>query len=430
MLSLEKYFKIIEDMKSTFENNTTTRKKNNRKYPRNKKKLDALPANTNIYLYNGHGKDMCDPITHQPLEAIVPDNCILVTTGLCGRVTYYNEDRINLFREDSEESRRLLRYPYLKENLVELSKRMNEPIENFHIKFPGDKYIVSSFNPVQEWNTPNLFKFAVSGLCEKRDMERLPKGIKAYEILKEIIPKIVRRVEDNFPGILRTVYVGTYLTNLEGTSDKYPYKKKLHSSETFDFFNRIDKNEPFLSPSRLQTLLEEYLYSITFKEFKSFFSASTLPPVSEVRGVVEDLYYDSYREEIQDDTTLNPENIKEIARYLQESEYNVYDIIPNYQEENNNNNKTSEPTISLNTKSIMENLPGIHYFTICRSVDKTCEEGASLRRTTSTVENQDRRASIEKALEVRSNYLPNLETKEGGTRKKTQRKRKGTRSIV
>jgi hypothetical protein len=76
------------------------------------------------------------------------------------------------------------------------------------------------------------------------------------------------------------------------------------------------------------------------------------------------------------------------------------------------------------TKNLMETFPGIHYFTICRSVADNCEAGATLRRTSSEIENKGRREEIEKALISRSEFVGNDENQLGGTRKKRKAKTK------
>lgn len=376
-------------------------KKNQRKtivYRRNKGKLNAFPANTNIYRYGGHGTDMCDPNTHQPIEATVPGDCILITTGLCGRVNSFNQLEIDLFHESTEESRKLLRYPYLKENLAELAKRLKVPVENFHVKLPGETYIVSSFYPVAEWDTEHVFMVSESGLCEKRDIELLPDNVKTYAIFKTILPYIIKQVKADFSGNLQTVDVAKRLEDytFEGFQkwDSWrldSLKAKLKSPDRISFFAEIAEKKPVLSEEELKKYLEEYLYKITIKEFIAYFQASTFPTATQVKTVTNAHYKKKYKKDATPDSILKATDIKTITSNLMNSQYT--------------------------TKNLMETFPGIHYFTLCRSVPDNCEEGATLRRTKSEILNKGRRDEIEKALLSRSEFF-------GGTRKKQKSKRK------
>jgi hypothetical protein len=385
--------------------------KNRRKtivYPRNKEKLNAFPANTNIYRYGGHGTDMCNPNTHQPLEATVPEDCILITTGLCGRVTNFNKVEVDFFRESTEHSRKLLRYPYVKENLIELSKQLNIPVENFHIKLPGEKYIVSSFYPTAEWNSENTFMISESGLCEKRDMELLPDTVQTYNISKQMIPYLINYIKKDISGNIQTVDIPNRIQEYDFKPFQHwsswrvnSLKAKLISPDRISFFTEIAEKKPVLSEEELKKSLEEYLYRISVKEFIDYFKASTFPTATQVKTVTNSYYKKKYKKDPTPDSILKGEDIKSITMNLQNSQGSNY-----------------------TTKYLMETFPGIHYFTICRSVAANCEEGATLRRTSSEIENKGRREEIEKGLLSRYEFLSNQENKLGGTRKKRKGKRK------
>jgi hypothetical protein len=396
---------IAKKIQNILESKETRNQKQTIVYRRNKGKLNALPANTNIYRYGGHGTDMCDSKTHQPIEATVPEDCILITTGLCGRVTKFNKVELDFFRESTEESRKLLRYPYVKENLAELAKRLKVPVENFHIKLPGEKYIVSSFYPTAEWNSESTFMISESGLCEKRDMELLPESIQTYSIYKMILPFIIKQMKTDLSGNLQTVEVAKRLEDYKfGGFQEWDswridsLKAKLKSPDRLTFFAEIAEKKPVLSEEELKKSLEEYLYRIPIKEFLGYFKASTFPTATQVKTVTNAHYKKKYKKDPTPDSILKGEDIKSITSTLMNSQYT--------------------------TKHLMETFPGIHYFTICRSVASNCEEGATLRRTSSEIENKGRREEIEKALTSRSEFAGNQENQLGGTRKKRKTKAK------
>ena len=396
---------VAKKIQNLLESKETKNQKQTIVYRRNKGKLNALPANTNIYRYGGHGTDMCDPNTHQPIEATVPDDCILITTGLCGRVTKFNKVELDFFRESTEESRKLLRYPYVKENLAELAKQLNIPLENIHIKLPGEKYVVSSFYPTAEWNTEQTFMVSGSGLCEKRDLELLPESIQTYNISKQIIPYLINYIKKDLSGNLQTVEIAKRIQEYDFKPFQHwpswqldSWKAKLTSPDRISFFTEIAEKKPVLSEEELKKSMEEYLYRITIKEFLAYFKASTFPTATQVKTVTNAHYKKKYKKDPTPDSILKADDIKTITSNLMNSQYT--------------------------TKNLMETFPGIHYFTICRSVADNCEAGATLRRTSSEIENKGRREEIEKALISRSEFVGNDENQLGGTRKKRKAKTK------
>ncbi len=394
---------IAKKIQNLLESKETKDQKQKIVYRRNKSKLNTLLANTNIYRYGGHGTDMCDPNTHQPIEATVPEDCILITTGLCGRVTKFNKLELDFFRESTEESRKLLRYPYVKENLEELAKQLNIPVENIHIKLPDEKYVVSSFYPTAEWNNEQTFMGSESGLCEKRDMELLPESIQTYNISKQIIPYLINYIKKDLSGNLQTVEISKRIQEYDFKPFQHwsswqldSWKRKIISPATASFFNEIAEKKPTLTGQDLKEYLEEYFYRIPVQDFINYFKASTIPTTAQVKAATYAYYKKKYKKEAYPHSTLRGDDIKTITSNVS----------------------------SYTTKYLMETFPGIHYFTICRSVAANCEEGATLRRTSSEIENKGRREEIEKALTSRSEFVGNQENQLGGTRKKRKAKAK------
>jgi len=46
----------------------------------------------NVYVWLGHGRDICDPVTHEVKRVPVPEGVTFMQTGLCGLMTYSTED--------------------------------------------------------------------------------------------------------------------------------------------------------------------------------------------------------------------------------------------------------------------------------------------------------------------------------------------------
>lgn len=343
-------------------------------YPTHSEKLDSLTENVPIYYYGGHGNDECDPFTNQLQEDIVPENCIYITTGLCGQTTKFNENLIELFRENSEHARLLLRYPYLFQNLQELSQRLNIPLDFFHFHFPGDKYIVSHFYPFQTWANDRLFSVVLSGLNEKRDMERIPNNaLYLYTIVKGFHKTISEQVfkEENIKT--ETILQRLKDVNISGNSNtKKSYYYRVTAPYAEKYWSDIAKTNPTLTKEEVTKHLEHFLYSITRGEFINLFTASTYPKKQAIKKVVfPSLKYISKKIENEEDQLIDDKDINAAGNYLQ-----------------------SHFTHEFSTKSIMKNFPGIHFFTICRSVSKDCEPLAELRRTSSEGEEKQRRETL------------------------------------
>lgn len=351
-------------------------------YPTHSEKVDSLPENVPIYYYGGHGRDECDPFTHKLQEDIVPENCIYITTGLCGQTTQFNKELIELFRENSEHSRLLLRYPYLFQNLQELSKRLNIPLDSFHFHFPGDKYIVSHFNPFQTWLRDDLFFLVLSGLCEKRDMERIPKdSLQFYYIGKDFIKQISKDIFKE-----ETLQTNTILAKLK-TIKSIPHNNtlksflyKLNAPNAEKYWSEIGKTTPTLTKEEAIKHLEKFFYSVSRGEFLNLFSASSYPKKQLIKkAVFPSLQYISKKEEDEENDLIDEEDIKRASNYIK----------------NNFSHKFS-------TRTIMKNFPGIHFFTICRSVSKDCEPLAELRRTSSETEEKERRETLVQKIPTQS----------------------------
>ena len=113
-----------------------------------------LAPNAKIYVYGGHGTDVCNKETKEVLIDIVPDDCIYITIGECGRVTYTDSKREAFFASTKEEDKQLFRDMFQSQaKLVEFAKKANISPNNLHIHYPGMKYVVNNFSPVAIYST-------------------------------------------------------------------------------------------------------------------------------------------------------------------------------------------------------------------------------------------------------------------------------------
>jgi hypothetical protein len=409
--------------------------------PSEPQKLNMLPEEIPIYFYGGHGKDIC--IQNEVVEAIVPENCILITTGVCGRTTPYRKSRIDFFKRKDEETRRFLRYPYLQQNMEKLSKMLDVPISDIHIKYPGDSYIASYFFPAATWDFNDFFLLNVSGLCEKRDMEQIPEFnseqysiANQYYIWKSLFPSLfikdfksqypldVTSIVEKLEEVINKIDFETLVSRRHpvviadiGKSMKESIYMKLRSPSTIVYWKNIAKKKSMIeSEEEFTKNMIELFHSLSVREFLGFFQASSFPTPAYVYKVCEDAYKNihGHKAKFDLDTQLDFPFIDKIGKNI-------------FLKNRNEKITVEKHTLfdSYSTPNIIKNFPGIHYFTICRSVDPGCEPAANLRRTKSTEQETKRREIALEKLSVLT-AAPN-KNQLGGTRKHKKIIRRKTR---
>ena len=143
--------------------------------PQIKHVLD-LPWNIKLYFYSGHAEDVCDPTTHKPITRRVPKGCIYITISECGINTQHSETRDDTLRSDDSDIKKVLQFPYIAKHKAQLAEYLDvDNINNIHIKYPGDEYVVSRFTPFAFWDREgtSVVGFKFSGVCEKSKLETL-----------------------------------------------------------------------------------------------------------------------------------------------------------------------------------------------------------------------------------------------------------------
>jgi hypothetical protein len=139
--------------------------------PRYKKRIQALPEDRKIYVYLGHGSDVCDPTTHRVIERRVPPGCIFVTITLCGALAVREPNVDNILRRNNPRETEILKKPY--ENKAELARLFDVSVDRIKIKGPGETYVVNRFQPGSIWHEADIKGMAISGVCEKTKLEEL-----------------------------------------------------------------------------------------------------------------------------------------------------------------------------------------------------------------------------------------------------------------
>jgi hypothetical protein len=326
------------------------------------KKANSLPDDVPIYYHGGHGEDLCDPITHELRIDTVPENCIYITVGECGRVT--QSDRINrfltLFRDPSEKARTLLRFPYLFENLIEISKQTGFSKENFHVHLPGSKYVVSKITPPLSWNNEH-FGMLFSGITEKSRIERVSKDVFSHVTIK-----------DNDIGESKCLATLNELEETKGLFQKlqrtcrsdYDVSRLLAGRKAEGLLNRMFVGKDTVTKDEIMLFLNKVGNGMTTDNFLGLFEASVFPTQSDVRTMV--------RENTAglEDGYLYSFDIDTVAKII----------------------KHAYPENKYLVSEIMREYPGIHYNIVCRVVSDDCFISApSIRRIISHEAEQIRR---------------------------------------
>lgn len=337
------------------------------------KKANSLADDVPIYYYGGHGEDICDPITHELRMDTVPENCIYITIGECGLTTstYNIRKFLTIFRDPSEKARTLLRFPYLFQNLLEISKQTEISLNSIHVHLPGSTYVVSKISPPLSWDSvltdtspTGHFGMFFSGISEKKLLEQVPASVNSI-----LTPK----VRANLPaGSLMK------LDESEPRKDLFSKLQRLFASDpqvsrllnqkgAEALLNGLFGWKDSLSRYDINRYLDELGYSISTQTFLDLYQASVFPSHSAVRKIVEEK------------TT----GLKDGFLYGFDITYISYLLNKNVREND------------FSVSEIMRKYPGIHYNVVCRVLAYECTAvEPSIRRAVSYEEEQQRRGRI------------------------------------
>ncbi len=317
-----------------------------------------IAENGTIYLYGGHGNDVCDKNSKEVVIDTVPDNCIYISSAECGKITYANFLYNEFFMSSKEEDKKLIREIFSSEKKrQEFAEKVGISPDSLHIHYPGMKYVVNIFSPFAYYNNKDIDAIMLSGLMEKSKIEKCNKeDIISYfkpalleDVRKLTTPEYPReelltRLKDLFRShsvhavvdMLNTQYAElTFETNV-------PHKDKLSFSETVPFLAKIFDYFP-----REQVV--------------NHFKASVFPTQEDIQDILKNRSFISNKDF---------EDVHQaIRRKLGESDR--FNMLYN----------SNSP---LSNKSLMEQFPGIHFNFTCRNVAQDCDEKTTARRQAST----------------------------------------------
>lgn len=319
-------------------------------------KVNALPEDIPIYVYGGHGVDVCNSYTHEPIIVEVPDNCIYITLTECGLVAYYNEKLQELFSNPSPDVRELLRKPYLFQNLLKISKISGIPFNSFHVHYPGMKFVVSNLEPFAYFHLRNAIALGVSGLSEKSKMENIYDKLKFISKIKKTIYDVIFSAGDL--GDFTKTKIIEALKKADFKDKRV--KKIIETSDLEKQFDAVFPGKEKIYGYQINQLLEEIITVVSRDEILDRYSASVLPTQDSVKELLDTQYpgkeYFNYVD-LQNLSTSILEKVNGRKSFI-----------------------FSNATLPLTNYRLMKAYPGIHYNLVCRSVSPECMPRAILQR--------------------------------------------------
>lgn len=123
-----------------------------------------------VYLYQGHGAEVCDPATGKLINKPVPDGSLYILSGICGSLTSINFDNILQMMKD--------KYDIILQNPIRFKKEIESALSkpNYEasivIYSPGMEFVDNNFYPGSIWKYPGQIRIRNSGILEKTQIER------------------------------------------------------------------------------------------------------------------------------------------------------------------------------------------------------------------------------------------------------------------
>lgn len=318
----------------------------------------ALARTANIYLYGGHGSDICDKDTKEVLIDIVPDDCIYVSIGECGRVVVANKHLDELFASPYELDRQLIRNIFQSDkSLKEFAEQAKISPDSLHIHYPGMKYVVNNFFPVAIYDTKygtavskgRATSLSTSGLIDKTEFENLEDGEFNSSMVQSFID-ILGNSEETFQG-------SNALSYLEKRFQAYPHVVQLlKSRRAKKKLKELSLPNEEISVSRLKPVMEEIIFRYPKETILHHFKASVYPTKDEV-------------EKLLDGQTFSTKDLHELGTTLVAGK----NATTKYHFHHN----SSSP---FTNKALMAKFPGIHFNFTCRDTSKECEAHTQTRR--------------------------------------------------
>lgn len=133
------------------------------------RKNSQLPQKQPVFLYQGHGGEICDRATGKLINKPVPDGSLYILSGICGAVTTINYDNILGMMRD--------KYDIILQNPVKFKKEIESALSRptYEAKIvvysPGMEFIDNKFFPAAIWKHAPLLRIKNSGLLEKSRAE-------------------------------------------------------------------------------------------------------------------------------------------------------------------------------------------------------------------------------------------------------------------
>ena len=311
-----------------------------------------------IYLYGGHGNDVCDRDTKEMVIGTVPENCIYVSSAECGKYANVNLKLLRLFMSSDEKDKQLLREMFTsEEKRKEFANKIGISPDSLHIHYPGMKYVVNNFVPFTYFDDKDIKFILPSGLMEKTKMEQFVESDLHYQFVPDHIEEVSKLTTPEYPrdelfdklkyffdtspamvALLNTLIVRMIFE--QTVLHKYP-QEKLPLSAVVPFLNKI---------------YNRFTREIIVNQFQ----ASVIPTKENIERILRDKDLVASKDFVI---------IVEAIQYILKEPKNF-----------NMDHNSNSPLTNTN---LMANFPGIHFNFTCRGVNSECEEKTATRRLAS-----------------------------------------------
>lgn len=332
------------------------------------KKAKALSDDVPIYLYSGHGTDLCED-DNTPVIKVVPDNCIYITLTTCGKVLSAKMKYIlEQFHTKNKNITAILQKPYIPGNKQKIAKFFRQDEEDVHIHYPGMTYIENMFYPLASYETEFTRYIQNSGLLEKSAFEE-DKLIQEEYDFTDSQGKII--------NIIRSLKL----------------RKYIHDGDSYTKDNVIQMVDKYYADKDMNLVSKGILKKKAYAMVETLFKQSKIKYVDEVNLLIwkivsNEMYKKSKIPSLFKSSVKPTETFMEIilGQNFIGKNFPDKDIL------SDDARGYLNRIIREKNSDLMNKFPGIHIAHICRNVQPTCEEQANFRRVMSKQQENVREA--------------------------------------
>ena len=333
------------------------------------KKAKALPEDVPIYLYSGHGTDICQE-DDTPVIKVVPDNCIYITFTTCGKILSAKMKHIlQQFHTKNANITKMLKTPYLPGNKQNIANFFGQNEEDVHIHYPGMTYIENMFYPLASYETEFTRYIQNSGLLEKSTFEEDKLIQEEYNFTDS---------EGQIIDLVRSLKLKKYIE----------YRDSFTKNDVIQMVNKY-----YADKKNMNLVSKGILKKKAYEMVESLYKQNKLHHINKVNL----MFWEIVSNEMYKKSTipsLFKSSVKPTETFMKIA------LGPNFIGKNfpdadilsDDARHFLNLMIREKNSDLMNKFPGIHIAHICRNVNPTCEQQANFRRVMSKQQENIREA--------------------------------------